>query len=259
MSFSDEVLIAFADGELAEPVRSEVERAVQADPQVAARVARHQALRAQVLGAFAKRAQEPALRSVGGSGMHGVKPNVIDLAAERASRQHLPTLPSQMMPAMPPRVPQRWHRWAGLAGALVLGGVLGASALMAANDTVTLAQVGGVDGALVASGALDAALSKQMAQVTQDGPVRLGLSFVAKDGNYCRTFQLDRAAGLACRNAKRWQLAVLVQTPQRPPGAARLSYNATPAVVLEAIDERIAGAALDARGEQIALRLGWQR
>jgi hypothetical protein len=258
MSFSDEVLIAYADGELAEPVRSEVARAVQADPQVAARLARHQALRAQVLGAFAKR-QEPKLRSVGGTSQGKATSKIIDLATERASRQTFPTLPSQMMPVMPPRLPQRWHRWAGLAAALVLGSMLGAGALVASNDTVTLAQVGGVDGALVASGALDTALSKQMALLNQDGPVRMGLSFVAKDGNYCRSFQLDRAAGLACRNAKRWQIAVLVQTPQRPPGSARLSYSATPGVILEAIDARIAGAALDARGEQIALRLGWQR
>lgn len=254
MSFSDEVLIAYADGELAEPVRSEVARAVQADPQVAARLARYQAVRAQDAA--------PLLRSVGGTGAGSAgsaRPNVIDMAAERAARHTLPTLPSQMLPVTPPRVPQRWHRWAGLAAALALGGVLGASVLMASDDTVTLAQVGGIDGALVASGALDTALSKQTGHLTQDGPVRIGVSFVAKDGNYCRSFQLDRAAGVACRNAKRWQLAVLVQTPQQAPGAARLSYSTTPPEVLEAIDERIVGAALDARGEQIALRLGWQR
>jgi hypothetical protein len=257
MSFSDEVLIAYADGELAEPVRSEVARAVQADPQVAARLARHQAVRAQV-GACGGAKEAPLLRSVGGSA-GGARPNVIDMAAERAARHTLPTLPSQMLPVTPARVARRWHRWASLTAALALGGVLGASALLASDDTVTLAQVGGIDGALVASGALDTALSKQLANLSQDGPVRMGLSFVAKDGNYCRSFQLDRAAGLACRNAKRWQLALLVQTPQRAPGSARLSFNATPPEVVEAIDARIVGAALDARGEQIALRLGWQR
>jgi anti-sigma factor RsiW len=261
MSFSDEVLIAYADGALAEPVRSEVARAALADPQVAARLARHQALRAKVRGASGRVSNEPAaplLRSVGGLRPPAVA-NIIDLAAERASRQPLPTLPSQMMPPTPPRVPQRWHRWAGFAVALALGGVLGAGALLASNDTITLAQVGGVDGALVAAGALDTALSKQLAHLSQDGAVRMGVSFVAKDGNYCRSFQLDRAAGLACRNARRWQLAVLVQTPQRAPGTARLAFRNTPDVVVNAIDERIAGAALDARGEQIALRLGWQR
>ena len=250
MSFSDEVLIAYADGALAEPVRSEVARAALADPQVAARLARYQALRGKVRG---------ALRSVGGARAPVLAANIIDLAAERASRQPLPTLPSQMLPATPPRMPRRWHRWAGCAVALVLGGVLGAGALLASNDTITLAQVGGVDGALVAAGALDTALSKQLGHLSQDGAVRMGVSFVAKDGNYCRSFQLDRAAGLACRNARRWQLAVLVQTPQRAPGTARLAFSATPEVVVNAIDERIAGAALDARGEQIASRLGWQR
>lgn len=258
MSFSDEVLIAYADGELAEPVRSEVARAVQADPQVAARLAR---LRDQVLGAFGTVRREPAaplLQSVGSNGPPA-KANVINLSAVRASRQTTPTLPSQMLPTMPPRGPQRWHRWAGLAAALVLGAILGASALLASNDTVTLAQVGGVDGALIASGALDAALSKQLAHAVQEGAVRMGVSFVGKDGNYCRSFQLDRAAGLACRNARRWQLAVLVQTPQLGPGPARLVFSATPPVVMQAIEQRISGAALDARGEQIALRLGWQR
>jgi hypothetical protein len=262
MRFSDEVLIAYADGELAEPARSEVARAVQADPQVAARLARHAALRRPARGALAGGLKEPGaplLRSVGSGQALAPKANIIDLAAERASRQSTPTLPSQMMPATPPRAPQRWHRWAGFALALVLGGMLGAGALLASDDTVTLAQVGGVDGALIAAGALDTALSKQLGHLSQDGPVRMGLSFVAKDGNYCRSFQLDRAAGLACRNARRWQLAVLVQTPQRPPGAARLAFSATPEVVVNAIGERIAGAALDARGEQIALRLGWQR
>jgi hypothetical protein len=259
MSFSDEVLIAYADGELAEPVRSEVARAVQADPQVAARLARHQAVRAQV-GACGGAKEAPLLRSVGGSaGAGAARPNVIDMAAERAARHAPPTLPSQMLPVTPPRVPRSWHRWAGLAAALALGGVLGAGMLLASDDTVTLAQVGGIDGALVAAGALDTALSKQLANLSQDGPVRMGLSFVGKDGNYCRSFQLDRAAGLACRNARRWQLAMLVQTPQRAPGAARLSLYATPPEVVAAIDARIVGAALDARGEQIALRLGWQR
>jgi len=260
MSFSDEVLIAYADGALAEPARSDVARAARADPQVAARLARYQALRARVRGASGSPASEPAaplLHSAGGR--TPVVANIIDLAAERASRQPLPTLPSQMMPPTPPRAPQRWHRWAGFAVALALGSVLGAGALLASNDTITLAQVGGVDGALIAAGALDTALSKQLAHLTQDGVVRMGVSFVAKDGNYCRSFQLDRAAGLACRNARRWQLAVLVQTPQRAPGTARLAFSATPDVVVNAIDERIAGAALDARGEQIALRLGWQR
>jgi len=256
MSFSDEVLIAYADGALAEPVRSDVARAVLADPQVAARLARHQARRSKVA---MRESAAPLLRSVGGARAPAVQANIIDLAAERASRQPVPALPSQMLPSTPPRVPQRWHSWAGFAVALALGCVLGAGALLASDDTVTLAQVGGVDGALVAAGALDTALSKQLAHLSQDGAVRLGVSFVARDGNYCRSFQLDRAAGLACRNAKRWQLAVLVQTPQRAPGTARQAFSATPEVVINAIDARIAGAALDARGEQIALRLGWQR
>ena len=60
MSFSDETLMAYADGELAEPALGEVERAVRIDPAVAARVAQHRALRADVFAAFAAVADDAA-------------------------------------------------------------------------------------------------------------------------------------------------------------------------------------------------------
>ncbi|MTW05150.1 anti-sigma factor family protein, partial [Pseudoduganella ginsengisoli] len=59
MSFSEETLMAYADGELAPPEREQVERAMQGDPELAARVARHQALRSDVFAAFAPVLDEP--------------------------------------------------------------------------------------------------------------------------------------------------------------------------------------------------------
>ncbi|MGH8854837.1 MAG: hypothetical protein ACREWI_11215, partial [Telluria sp.] len=41
MKFPDELLIAYLNGELAEPVRAAVERAMRADPVLAARIAEH--------------------------------------------------------------------------------------------------------------------------------------------------------------------------------------------------------------------------
>jgi uncharacterized protein YaiL (DUF2058 family) len=59
MSFSDETLMAYADGELEPAARAEVESAMRGDPEVAARVARHQALRTDVFAAFAPVLDEP--------------------------------------------------------------------------------------------------------------------------------------------------------------------------------------------------------
>jgi len=53
MKFSDELLIAFVNGELAEPARAAVERALRADPAIAARVAQHRARRSRVYGGVA--------------------------------------------------------------------------------------------------------------------------------------------------------------------------------------------------------------
>lgn len=262
MSFSDEVLMAYADGELAEPARSEVARAVQADPQVAARVAKHRALRENVFQAFAGVLKEPVparLRAVAASA------KVVHLSAVRATRQQAagPTLPSQMLPSSAPRTPRAWHRWGGVAAALVIGLLLGGSglyALQGGTDAVALAQVGGTGGALVAEGRLDAALSRQLSMNGPVGPVRIGVSFLSKEGVYCRSFQLDAAAGLACRQGGRWQIPLLAQTPARAreSGAYRQAGSDIPAVVLDAIDQRIVGAAMDARDEQVALRQGWK-
>ena len=53
MKFSQEDLMAYADGELDAETRAAVEAAMAEDPSIAAEVARHRALRDRVHGAFA--------------------------------------------------------------------------------------------------------------------------------------------------------------------------------------------------------------
>ena len=54
MTFSDDVLMAYADGELDLRTRAQVEDAMAADPQIASRVAAHQALRNTLRSGFDK-------------------------------------------------------------------------------------------------------------------------------------------------------------------------------------------------------------
>ena len=60
------------------------------------------------------------------------------------------------------------------------------------------------DGKVLASGALAHALSEQLASnQVADAPVHVGVSFLSRNGDYCRTFMLrekSTIAGLACRD-----------------------------------------------------------
>ncbi len=237
MSFSDETLMAYADGELAPPEREQVERAMLDDPELAARVARHQALRADVFAAFAPVLEEPMPARLAAA----VLPDkVADLAAARA-----------------PRHGWSWAQWGGMAASLAVG-VLAGSLWIGGGQPQS--GVAGNGTALVATGVLAEALSTRLAGDTAgNAGVKIGVSFVAKDGALCRSFVAGASAGLACRQGGQWLLPVVAQAEQEAAGDYRQAGSAMPAAVLEAIDARIAGPALDAEGERAARQQSWQR
>ena len=59
MTYSDDTLMAYADGELDPAERAAIELAMRIDPAIAAAVERHRALRADVAAAFAGILDEP--------------------------------------------------------------------------------------------------------------------------------------------------------------------------------------------------------
>ncbi|CAN7215775.1 hypothetical protein LJR289_000698 [Pseudoduganella sp. LjRoot289] len=270
MSFSDETLMAYADGELDEPARSEVESAVAGDPALAARVARHQALRMDVFAAFAPIADEAVPPALLAAAMPG---KVSDLGAARAARDGA-------------RRRWAWQEWGAIAaslsvgvlvGSLVLGGAGGgAGAGAAGKDGVAgasagaggdqLAAVRASNGALLAQGPLADALSNQLASAgaaAAGGPaalagIQIGVTFASTDGSLCRSFTAGEAAGLACRSGEQWKLAVLAEAAKAASGDYQQAGSAMPAAVLEAIDARIAGQAMDAKAEQAARQRRWR-
>ncbi|WP_343728780.1 hypothetical protein [Duganella sp.] len=238
MKFSDETLMAYADGELDDAGRAEIERALDTDPTLAERVAQHQALRADVFAAFAPILDEPVPPALTAAALPD---KVADLGAARAARVER-------------TAPRRWSwpEWGAIAATLAVGVLTGS--MMAGGGAVAVAQ--GADGKLVAQGQLATALSQQLA--ASDGPVRIGVSFAARDGALCRSFITHGTAGLACRNGKEWQVPVMAEAASAATGDYRQAGSAMPTAVLDAIDARIAGQALDASGEQEAVRRGWQ-
>ena len=140
-----------------------------------------------------------------------------------------------------------------LAGAV--GALAGGVGWHALQGDAALASLGGSSGALVAQGSLAEALSAQLASPGPSGRVRIGISFLGKDGRYCRSFVMDTTAGLACRDGSQWKMPVLVQGAA---GAAWMDGTVLPSAVLEAIDARIDGTPLSSAAERTVQARGWR-
>ena len=264
MSFSDETLMAFADGELDAATRHAIEEAMCHDQSIARRVEQHKALASRVSGAFAPILREPVPERL----LQPVRTaRVVQLDAVRARKlaQH----------GVPGKAAKRrrwsWPEWGALAATLIAGVIVGRFGMTALQaDGQMASTVSGTDGTLMAQGKLAVALSQaggtaSAGAAPADAGVRIGLSFMSNDGAYCRSFTLGNAgqslAGLACRSGSEWKIPALIEAakPATPAGTYRMAAVEMPVAILEAIDQRISGAALDARAEQEALRQGWRR
>ena len=250
MRFTEEIIMAYADGELDDSTRFEVELAARQDPALAEKIRQHQLLRSSVFSAFAATLDEQVPQRLQAAARSG---KVVHLDSVRQLR----TPP----PAPPParnKASWSWPAWGALAATLVIGVTAGSVATRAMEGGAQLAVLEA--GTLKAQGKLAAALTQQLASAPRaDASVQLGVSFVGKDGNYCRSFMLANSAGLACRSGQEWQIAVLAEGEAGASGAYRQAGSALPPAVLEAIDARITGKALDADAERAASAQGWKR
>jgi hypothetical protein len=246
MNPSDEVLMAYADGEVDEATRKLVDTAMRDDPEVAARVARHRALRAAVSGAFSSVLEEPVperLLAAAGQAQVPRRDNVVSLLHARAAKT----------PVRPPS----WRPYA-LAASVLLGVGIGYALW---HDSASLLSAG-ANGGWVTRGALSRALSDQLAADHPAGSVAaIGLSYRAKSGEYCRTFSLTRdgSTGVACREGEAWQVKVLAAQP--PVAGAQTEYRAAAStgspVIRAAVEGDMQGEVLDQAAEIAARKAGW--
>lgn len=242
MSFSDDILIAYANGELDQATRHAVEAAVLRDAALAQRLAHFQSTRQRMAGP-----------------RRGA--NVVQLAAVRATRA------ATQQAARKARKRWRWSwlEWGVLAAVLGLGVVVGKFGLSAWQpDPQSQPSVAWRDGALLAQGRLGLALDQAPSGAggVYGGSVRIAASFVALDGVYCRSFTTGGApgvqelAGLACKSGGVWKLPVLVQNQA---AGARQARTELPAAVQAVVEQRSSGALLDAAAEQQAMQRSWLR
>jgi negative regulator of sigma E activity len=250
VTFSDEVLMAYADDELDASTRASVDAAMASDPEIARRIARHQALRSRVHSAFNKVVDEPVparlLQAVRGEAAGSRTSNVTPLRG-RPMREQIRS--------------RSWPQWTAIAASLIVGVIAGRLTLMGTGNSGPVVMRGD---RMLASGPLAAALSNQLAGAQSAGdPARIGVSFRSKSGEYCRTFTLSQPtmlAGLACRGRDAWQVSVLAHTELTDgnSGAYRQAASSMPAAVVAAVGARIAGEPLDRPAETAARARHWQ-
>jgi hypothetical protein len=246
MTFSDETVMAYVDGELDDATRAALEVALATDSELVERVARERRLRARLQSEF-----EPVLREP--------IPERLLAAANAASAKARTGNIIRLK-----RIPARdwsWPQWSAIAASLILG-VLIAPLLRHEPGEGPL---GIRDGKFLASGALANALSEQLASNQgANAPVHVGVSFVSRNGDYCRTFMLrekSTIAGLACREGGGWRLQTMAAMAHATSGSGEYQPAASslPPAIEQSVDELIVGDPLDAKAEAAARGNGWQR
>jgi hypothetical protein len=254
MSIPEETLMAYVDGELDPAARAQVEAAMRDDPQIEKYVEQQRALRAKIQHAYAADLAEavPERLVAAAHGRGPVSdPHVVDLGQARAASESK-SLPLRW------RQPQ-WRPIVSMAASLLIG--IGVGFLAWRNSDSNMIQ--NAHGALVAGGPLAQGLSSQLAgDRSPASAVEIGLSFLAKSGDYCRTFAIvgkASSAGLACRHAQRWEVRALAQSGAvKDDGSEyRTASSSLPPAIATAVEEQISGEPLDRTGEIAAREQGW--
>jgi len=228
----DDVLMAYADGELDEIGRARVERAVAADPTLRARLEQQQRLRATLAAFYGPTAEE----------------EVPERFRAMLDTNVVPFAPVRARPGRP-----LWQSFAALAATLVLGLALGRTLLSPAAGPVAVE-----NGTMIAQGPLAASLDTQLASAqAPDAATRIGTSFAAADGRLCRTFDSAAMAGLACKGDQGWQLIMTAAGHAAPQSGYRQAGSANP-LVAQAAQELMAGEPFDAAAELRARDSGWR-
>jgi hypothetical protein len=256
MRFSEETLMAYADGELNADTRTAVDAAMQSDTDLADAVAlqieNRQALIAKLHAAFDPVLEEEVPRGLlkAADTVPIANTCVAEFAVDDAN-------------ARSPLIEKPTHsrgplQWSAIVASVIVGVLMGRFAFDRSESPFAVES-----GRVVALGELHEALRSQASGAfNRDTGIQLGVSYLAKSGEYCRTFTLKAAsvlAGLACRRQEGWTIDALTRTNAAATGAYRMAGAAIPAVLLGIVESTIAGDPLDATQEAEARERGWRR
>ena len=231
---TEEMLMAYADGELVEEARSRVEAALVENGRVQGALADEWRLRRSLLALY-----DPVLNEQ------------VPERLKRLLQAPASPSPSTLRQASPIRR-SSWQNLVAIAATLVLGIFvghnLGADSRSPAGATPR-----------VANGKLAQALDVQLASTqAADAPIQVGISFSGPDGNPCRSFRSADMVGLACRDEGQWALRLLAPFERSRASQYQQAGSAT-ALVMNSAQELMVGQPMDAAEERRARDSGWAR
>ncbi len=243
MNVTDDELMAYLDGEL-DAERAETLKALIAErADVARRVAEQQALGERLRRSFDPVLDEAVPPRFGHAIARGRVVDIVSMSRRQPSRS-------------------AWASGLSLAAGLILGVLLGPTLSKFANHEPNSVVNGS---ALTKDSALEKALSHRLvAEQSAADSIRVGVSFVSKGSEYCRTFISDdggrTVAGVACRSDGSWRIDALqaMQSVGVNAEGYRQAATSLPPLIVEFVNTSIVGDALDANGEESARARGWK-
>jgi anti-sigma factor RsiW len=249
--FSDEMLMRFADGELEPDEMDLIEKAMEADDDLVARVAMFIETKAAAQEAMRPMLDEPVPEKLQASVEAMVAARRAEQAPAPAGAEVLPFKPRPPTPAA--TTSPRWTLPIAASIAAVAGGLFG---YWAAGDDArrdnSIAVAGVVDAEVVA--ALENVPAGQESELAS-GRFRAIASFRDGAQDLCREFEVDSAdrstiVSVACRSDREWRVTFAVAAPGGTDGYAPASSGEALDAYLSAIE---AGEPLAAEEEATAL------
>ncbi len=248
--FSDEILMAYADGELDADTRLALDAAMADDEELAGRVAMFADTRRIAKEAFAPMLKEPVPQAL----EDRVRAMLAAAPSNAATESNVVEFRKPASPAGPaPR--QRWHLPLAASIALVAGltgGYLIGQPQQSAPSGVRIAML---DNMAIAA-ALGSVPAGESRPIESAGQFKAIASFRDGGGQLCREFEFDAVQGsalvaVACNASGSWEVRFAVATAQADNGYA-------PASSLEALEAYLgatgAGEPMAAADEAAALK-----
>lgn len=240
MTFDDQTIMAYADGECDAVTVRRIEKAMISDTDLADRIGKARALRDRLAAHYAPVASEDIPDRL--TAMLTTAASDVDtsFALRKAGRER----------AKQQRRSFGLAQWGAMAATLALGIVVGQYGLNGGPDS-PFAQQGG---ALVASGPLENALDRQLASTQpDDSDFRIGLTFRARTGAVCRSFTGEAVSGIGCREGQEWKMVSTLS------GGVQGDYRQASSSAINAVAaELMVDGPMDADSERKLLESGWK-
>lgn len=229
-TWDEELIAAYADGELHVLVEHRFEEALASDASLRAQVEAQRRLKARLGGHFDPVLDEPVPARLAALLRPEAGARVVPIGAARRRR-----------------FPRRAWVPAAMAASLAAGWFGGQ----------LIGEGPGVAALPVARGELAAALDTRLAAAPfpGEGP-RIGVTFRNVQGQVCRTFD-GAVAGFACREGQAWRLRMLTEG-SGPAGGDYRQAASGPALVMQAAQDAAAGDPVGPDEERRLAEAGWR-